>query len=175
MARRFSGFRQRLVSQGRKTFWFQGAYVNTNLPSANSAVIVTSLNAAALALRPFTIIRTRGAWGVRSDQSAASENQFVNYGSIVVSDQAVAIGVTAVPTPVTDDQSSWIHFEQHVGHFLFVSGIGVDPRAIMQHQIDSKAMRKVEEGQDLINVLENSGISNGAQVVTFQRVLIKLH
>ena len=41
--------------------------------------------------------------------------------------------------------------------------------------IDSKSMRKVEEGQDLIEVIENSAISNGAQVITYTRVLIKLH
>ena len=176
MARRFSGFRQRLVSQGRKTFWFDGVVVNTNLASANSAAILTSLTAGALALRPFTIIRTRGTWGVRSDQDAADENQFVAYGSIVVSDEAVAVGITAVPTPLSQDGSSWIHLDQTFQHHRQQSSVGQNPDFIpWNNKIDSKSMRKVEEGQDLIEVIENSAISNGAQVVTYGRVLIKLH
>ncbi len=176
MARRFSGFRQRLVRQGRKTFWFNGAWTNTNLASANSAAIVVSLNAAALALRPFTIIRTRGVWGVRSDQISVDENQFVNYGSIVVSDEALAVGVSAVPTPVEQDGSAWISFDQAVQQINAASDIGLHPNMIpWRMEIDSKSMRKVEEGQTLIDVIQNSAISNGAQVALYSRVLIKLH
>ena len=176
MARRFSGFRQNLVRQGRKTFWFAGAFTNVNLPSASSSSLITSLTAGALALRPFTIIRTRGIWGVRSDQVSVDENQFVGYGSIVVSDEAVAIGITAVPTPVTSMGSSWIHLDFAAQHLNAASDIGLHPDMIPhRYVIDSKSMRKVEEGQDLVEVIQNSAISNGAQVVSMTRILIKLH
>jgi len=40
---------------------------------------------------------------VRSDQFVATEGYEIAIGMAVVSDQALAIGVTAVPTPFTDD------------------------------------------------------------------------
>ncbi len=41
--------------------------------------------------------------------------------------------------------------------------------------IDSKAMRKVEDGSTLVEVIEASGISSGVNVRLFSRILIKLH
>ena len=149
MARRHT-MRSRIVASGRKTFWFAAVHVESNMAAASTAVIQTSLNAAALALRPFTIVRTRGYFHVRSDQISASEDQDVCYGEIVVSDQAVAIGVTAVPISCTDSQSSWHVYESMSSRFSFVSGVGFDPAGGILTRFDSKAMRKVEEGQDLI-------------------------
>jgi len=176
MARRFSGLRNRMIRSGRKTFWFDGAIVETNLPSALSATLVTSLTATALALRPFTIVRTRGYWAVHSDQNAADESQQVAYGSIVVSDQAVAVGAAAIPTPVEQSGSSWIHYDMTFQRFEFVSSVGIQPNmAPWMRTVDSKSMRKVEEGQDLVEVIQAGGASDGADVVTFLRTLIKLH
>jgi hypothetical protein len=45
---------------------------------------------------------------ISSDQFAQSESQIGAIGLAVVTDQAVGIGVTAVPTPITDLSSdSW--------------------------------------------------------------------
>ncbi len=44
-----------------------------------------------------------------------------------------------------------------------------------QQKVDSKAMRKVEEGQTLVEVIETGALSSGVSVITFQRTLIKLH
>ena len=175
MARRSHGFRQRMVSSGRKTFWLAGTHVRQSLSSADVAVLITGLNAAALALRPFTIVRTRGILYIRSDQTAASENQVLSYGEIVVTDQAVAIGVTAVPTPATDSGSSFHVYENMIGRFEFVSGVGFEGNEGQTLLFDSKAMRKVEEGQDLIAVAEADGISDGITLTSFSRTLIKLH
>ena len=49
-----------------------------------------------------TVTRSRGAMMVRSDQSAASETQIGAMGMIVVSDDAFAAGITALPGPATD-------------------------------------------------------------------------
>ena len=94
----------------------------------------------------------------------------------MVSDEAVAVGITAVPTPVTQDSSSWIHFDGAAQRWEFSSAVGVNPNMIPHcYVVDSKSMRKVEEGQDLIEVIEASATSNGANVVTYTKVLIKLH
>jgi len=149
------------------------------LAAANSAALILSLSAAGLALRPFTVIRTRLHFSVRSDQSAASENFDAAIGCAVVSDQAAAIGITAVPTPFTDLGSDlWFVHQIIDGHFLFISGVGVEgnsnsPTGGMD--VDSKAMRKVNGDQDLVTVIENSGLSSGTQVYAAGRQLIKLH
>ncbi len=176
MANRFHGFRRRVVASGRKTFWLAGAVSQTTLASTSSAVVITSLNAAALALRPFTIVRTRGVWSVFSDQTAADENQFVQFGGIVVSDQAVAVGITAVPTPAEQDSSPWFFFDTALQRFNIGSDIGLVPNfAPDRYVIDSKSMRKVEEGQDIIGVVQNAAAGAGSIVNTYFKILIKLH
>ena len=68
--------RKRFIRGGRsvrETMWISLDETQTTLASANSAALILVLNAAGLALRPFTIIRTRGTLLVRSDQLAASE------------------------------------------------------------------------------------------------------
>jgi len=48
-----------------------------------------------------------------------------------------------------------------------IRGVGVE--------FDSRAMRKVEDGQDVVTVLETSAISLGAVLTYHDRTLIKLH
>ena len=175
MARRREFVRGAVAIRGkRQTTWLQLDPVITIVDS--SAVLVGSLNAAALALRPFTVVRTRTTVHIRSDVDAAAENQIAGIGHAVVSDQAVAIGVTAVPTPLTDLGSDlWFAIN------LMYSSVGTHTgagsyanRGVMEH-FDSRAMRKVEVGQDLITVIEGSTVVNGAAVTCGGRILVKLH
>ena len=100
MARRQFARGAAAISQKRLTSWFQ--FQPIRVTGAAGGTIMFSLNAAALALRPFTIVRSRFEVGIISDQTAATEDQLGAIGMAVVSDQAVAVGVTAVPTPITD-------------------------------------------------------------------------
>ena len=96
----------------------------------------------------------------------------------MVSDQAVAIGVTAVPTPTVDGSSDlWHVYEFLAGRFVFGTGVGFTDVGV-DRIIDSKAMRKVEDGQDVINVVEGPGAAltvNGSIIKGFTRILVKLH
>jgi len=167
MARK-SGFVRRNGAMRRETEWIGGSGVFTTMGSAQ-AVLVTSLSAAALALRPFTIVRTRGWLLVRSDQQGAVENFDAAYGIAVVSDQAAAVGVTAVPTPTTDDSSDlWLYYQRVMGTLIVTAGSNV------VIQVDSKAMRKVNGDQDIVDVIENP-IATGCVVGTYSRTLVKLH
>ncbi len=166
-------FRANIIRSGRKTFWFDGVWTRTSSGTGVSTV-VTSLNAAALALRPFTVVRTRGVIRIGSDQIIAIETQLAAFGHIIVSDQAVAVGVTAVPTPLTESGSDWFVYQPMAGEFVEMA------QSIQQiggelQSIDSKAMRKVEEGQDIIGVVENDSTSDGVVISVFTRILIKLH
>ncbi len=169
-----SGFIRRSGVRRRETIWASLARINAVLASSADASLMASLNAAALALRPFTVVRFRGTWLARSDQSAASELYIANYGMAVVSDQAIAVGVTAVPTPATDLASDlWFVSEQWIGRFDLV-GTSISSE-ITSKPIDSKAMRKVEEGQDIAFVGEAGIGGGGVNMDVTGRFLLKLH
>ena len=96
----------------------------------------------------------------------------------VVSDQAEAIGVTAVPTPITDMASDlWFVHQLLYNEFTFADATGFEDRGQEQYVIDSKAMRKVEDGEDVVVVGESaSGAGTGGFVMAVGgRVLVKLH
>ena len=176
MARK-SGFIRRNNRMIRDTAWFGGVFAQTTIAAASTAMLVTSLTAGALAIWPFTVIRSRGLVGIVSDQTGTGENYSAAYGRCVVSDQSVAIGVTAVPTPVTDNDSDlWMVMEFVYGRFTFVTGAGIlVNHGSVDRTYDSKAARKVDIGQDLIGVVETTGVSSGAIITTFTRALVKLH
>ena len=169
---RKSGFIQRSGQMRRKTTWIGGAYANIVLASGIPQ-IVTSLGAAALALRPFTIVRTRGVLLIGTDQEAADEAQRVIYGEAVVSDEASAVGITAVPTPITESNSNlWFVYEPMAAFFRFGDATGWSQTQVISN-LDSKAMRKVEVGQDILSIAENTG--DGASLIAYSRTLVKLH
>ena len=177
MARNFRNQRP-TRGKARETLWIGGAMVTTTLAAASTAALVTSLPAGILALRPFTIVRTRGFWHLRSDQLAGSETYGCHYANCVVSDQAAAIGITAVPTPATDSGSDLFHvYESLFSRFTGIATIeGFEMNSGISSQFDSKAMRKVEDEQQLIEVVETPAlVGGGAVVTTYSRTLIKLH
>ena len=170
MARK-SGYVRRNGVMRRETLWLGGVKAITGMGSAQ-AVIISSLSAAGLALRPFTIVRSRGFLFAWSDQVSVLENFDVGYGACVVTDQASAIGVTAVPTPTTDnDSDAWYIYERLLGT---TNASPTDAAGGIQRVIDNKAMRKVEDGFDFIEVAENP-IATGVSLHSFVRTLIKLH
>ncbi len=171
MARRHSTFRPR--APRRQTLWFFIGPTETTLAASSTATLVFSLNAAALAFRPFTIVRTHLEVSLRSDQAGAIEEQHVGLGLAVVTDQAVGIGVTAVPTPVTDMGSDAWFFH----HLLNAdeSNLTDRTRSGQFRSWDSKAMRKVEDGFDIVTVLEGQGFGGGMVVGIGGRLLIKVN
>ena len=170
--------RPKFISRGsrRETRWLNLDPVTATLGTGGTAAITHSLTTEELALRPFTVVRTRGVLHVQSDQTAASEVYNAALGIAVVSAQAEAIGVTAVPTPNADRESDlWFLFEEITGQFLFADATGfIEGAGGLIRHFDSKAMRKVEDGQDIVVVIENF-FSAGTQVTVSGRMLIKLH
>jgi len=172
---RRSGFTLRGGRMRRESFWIAIAETSTTLASG-TPVLFTGLTTAQLALRPFTVVRTRGLLQLSSDQLTTTESYFGAYGMAVVSDQAFAIGITAVPTPITDkDSDLWFVFEELTGRFAVSSAIGI-LEVGNRREFDSRAMRKVEDGQDIAIVEENSGSPFAGAIMTKSgRMLIKLH
>jgi len=169
---RRSGLVLRGGSNRRSTLWFFMPTSVVTIAAASTATLGFTLNAAALALRPFTIVRSRYQWHCRADVVTGGENWGGAIASAVISDQASAIGVTAVPTPITDQGSDlFFMYDQAYGRF---GGTQVEEVGLFQ-QIDSKAMRKVEEGQDLGVMFETPSFVNSMVNAFGGRLLIKLH
>jgi len=159
----------------RQTVWFAFALSEFLIGAGGTAQLLFQLNAAALALRPFTVIRSRFDWFCHSDQDGADEQWGGALAMAVVSDQASAIGITALPTPVTDQGSDlFFVYEQMVGEIIVTSAVGVTEVG-RNKVIDSKAMRKVDIGQDIVVVAETPTFVESADFVLGGRMLVKLH
>ena len=156
----------------RLTSWFQFQPVEITFTAVGGAIFGT-LNAAALALRPFTIVRTHLELQLQSDQAAAVERQFACFGACIVSEQATGVGVAAVPTPFTDMGSElWFVHKVLYGDESKLTDKATSATRV---SIDSKAMRKVNEGEDLAFVGEFATGGAGFQMVAGGRFLVKLH
>ncbi len=172
---RRSGLVLRGGTERRSTTW-AGSLVQQNTLVGGTPQLFFSYSAIGLALRPFTIVRTYLNILWRSDQAATSETQLGAVGVAVVTEQAVAIGATAVPTPVTDSGSESFLLYQYLQNFYeFKDVSGFQPNAGLFMAVESKAMRKVSESDDFIVVAENSSSGSGAILSMQVRQLLKLH
>ena len=173
MARRpYRGSVQRERSD-RVPVWI-GGRIAGSAAAGNSSTLLSTLNAAALALRPFTIIRTHIVLDITSDQLAAGETVVGAYGEIVVKETAATAGIASVPTPITEIGAGFHVYQGLIHDFLFGDVTGFQARASTQYLIDSKAMRKVSINEDLAAVIQ-LGSAPGALVTVEGRILVKLH
>jgi len=156
--------RSRFPSRGTKrlTEWAlcTSAAAPTVLAAGTKAVVVLFSAAALVAIAPATIVRSRMLLSISSDQSGASEVQIGALGVGIVNDVAGALGVTALPGPVTDcGWPGWFVHQWFFNEFQFISGTGTQSRVERQYEIDSKAMRKLKGEEALVIMIENFGIS----------------
>ncbi len=163
-------------SAKRLTSWLAVTPQRAVIATAGGTFLA-SLNAAALALRPFTVVRTRLLVTIESDQTGADEIQIGAFGAAVVSDQASAVGITAVPTPITDIGSDlWFLHQMLFASYTFISGVGIEAQMMTSYVVDSKAMRKVDIGQDIGFIAENdTGLGQGFTITIGGRMLIKVN
>jgi len=170
MARRVSRPRFIRPAKGKKV-WLSGGFAAGAVATGKNLLGV--LNASALLLRPFTVLRTRLFVNFQSDQLVASENPQGAFGMIVVSDTASGVGITAVPGPVSNTDAAWLVYEGLISPFVFVSAIGFQEPVGQNIVVDSKAMRKVGHDDDLIQVVEIRG-ADDAIVSIEGRILVEV-
>jgi len=142
--------------------------------AASTAVLLASLNAAALSLRPFTIVRTRGILVWAADQVGVSEEPFGAFAMQVVTDSAAIAGVASVPTPTTEAGADYFVYVPVATKLTFASGLSVSGGEYVK-EFDSKSMRKVGIDDDVVITVENfaSG-AVGAEIIFGGRMLVKL-
>ena len=176
MARGHTGFR-RTGSTRRLTSWIIGPFGTQSVGSNTKSLVSTSL----LGIEDGrTIVRIRGEVNVALTAAGAAVDGYdrVGLGMAVVTEQAISVGITAVPGPLTD--INWDGWMWHwTGGFLsntaftLPSNEGPGSARIV---IDSKAMRKFGEEMALVAVLETLGEVSAATLRTTwnTRVLEKL-
>ncbi len=121
-------------------------------------------------------MRVVGQVSVRTDQVGSIEDVIGAWGMMVPTEEAVAIGITALPDPVGSVNSdAWVAYQGFQGGFLISSAVGITGDAYSHWRFDSRAMRKVEQGFDVVTVIANSSATAGLVVIVNQRLLVKLH
>ncbi len=171
---RKSGFIVRDGRSVRETLWLGIARTSNTLAVSATALQINVMTALQVALAPYTIVRSRGTWLCFSDQQAASEEYVGSLGFSVVSSQASAIGVTALPTPATDQGSdAFFVYESWNGKRQFGDSTGF--YELVPRSYDSRAMRKVEDGFEIAFTIESGLGGNGVAVDHVGRILLKLH
>jgi len=118
-----------------------------------------------------TILRTRIRLAVSSDQVSSKEFMIGAFGMIVVTDTALAVGLSAIPGPADDGgDDGWFVHQPIVQDTLSNS------QGEHVYDIDSKAMRKIEDGFVIAIMVENSALAGvgGFTISTSVRLLAKL-
>jgi len=147
----------------------------TTLASASLSVLVDGL----------TLARLRGMFHSYLSAAAAPQDGFVGaFGIAVATTAAIAVGATAVPSPITEqDWDGWLYWTP-----VFLVSPGVidgtvsDDRSSISGQtgsqiqvVDSKAMRKLNEAESIYGALEVSEVGTATMNWHFDsRILLKL-
>ena len=121
MARRSRGPSVR--PPARTMVWFSDR-LNLLAVTAGVSTLVTVLNAAVLALRPFTIVRTWIVIYFDSDQAVATEFGQAVYSEQVVTDSASAVGIASLPTPITETEADYFVYQPLFQEFGFGDATG---------------------------------------------------
>ena len=163
----------------RETSWEDGpgGTVRTNLTAIGPSIIGAGSQ---VTVDGLTLVRTRGRFVIKMATAAAALDAAVGaFGICVVEQNAFAIGVTAVPTPITDaDWDGWIDWTPVSLETAAVisgtsdSGAGV----ILDYVVDSKSMRRLKLGDAVIGVFEWTVETGTVQLSVYldSRILVKL-
>ena len=173
MARRVFQSRLSRQPQRRHTQWFRSPDISAAVTlQAATSVLDTIFDPGT---QPLTIVRTRGNIWVATDQAAASESWLGAIGFAVVSESAASVGITGIPTPITDkDSDLWYVHEYFAGGFSFQSGTGTQTQRYTRFQFDSKAMRKIGSEERSVTVVENAAAATGFVYILQFATLVKL-
>ena len=163
----------RISRPKRSTVW-GGIFLGPAAVPADTSILLGVLSATALALRPFTIVRSRLLISWATDQVAATEWPHGAVGMVGVSQQASAAGMASVPSPTDESDAPFIWYQPVITDFLLgdATGFGM---ADNQYVVDSKSMRKIETNEDLVTTVTNLDSADGATITIVGRLLFKLH
>ena len=148
-----------------------------NLSGAGATIF--AVNRIAL-LGGLTLVRLRGEMAIGQTLCTTIGDGFdsVGVGFCIVSENAAAVGATAVPHPIADmGWDGWLFHHLWAGFFCYnTTEEGQSEMDASRQVIDSKAMRKWTETDVLVGMIE-LGVETGAATLKFSantRILAKL-
>ena len=170
---------QRGPTSRRQTGWDEGPLSTTITISAAGATLWTI--GQAFLTDGLTVIRLRGSYDLSVFSAAAAGDHFdtIGVGIGIVTAAAFAVGVTAVPSPLTEiSWEGWMFHELVCGlrGATAVPEWGTAGGAYHRGVIDSKAMRRGGEDMVIFGCVEAEG-EQGTVVVQHEartRMLLKL-
>jgi len=113
-----------------------------------------------------TIVRTRGRLLLYLTAAAGiDQGEIWAFGICVVTENAVGVGITAVPDPIADMAwDGWLVYEQGVLLARDATPLtdAPGPNSVQYIEIDSKAMRKLHESDSVVGVLANTEIGGSS-------------
>ena len=171
MARRFQNRQMTRSNRPNRTWSGVASPISIAVP-ANSAVLLATfvLNNQGI---DETWLRTRGSFYVSTDTTGSSEEQIGAFGLVLATDTALAVGITALPDPVTEiEDDGWFVYVPIQQDSLFSSAVG----QIIGHQydFDSKAKRVVETGTGAAVVVANAHASHAFKISFGFRLLAQV-
>jgi len=159
----------------RKNSWEEGPG-GVTVTSVSSVASVILGSGAQVTQDGLTLVRTRGlfTFAAASVGAAATDQMLGAVGIGVVTAEAFAIGVTAVPVPITTQGwDGWIYWSPLQ---LSPSQNAASPGAYIVKEVDSRAMRKLRLGDTIYAALQISldGGTLSYQTYFDSRLLLKL-
>ncbi len=168
MARRLQAQHRRSPSNKTWTGLSASAYTLVN---ASSKVLLGSFSLSNPGIDE-TLLRVRGMFSVKSDQVATSEDQLGSIGMILVTDTALGVGITAIPGPsADDDDDGWFIHSYFAQHFHLLTAAGFVNDLAKSYPFESKAKRKVHDGNSIAIVAENTHATHALSIAVQFRVL----
>ena len=163
MARQHVAPRGQVRTQ-RLTEW-GGFEVFSRFLGVGTASTLGSQSTGAVAAERLTLIRLRGNGYVHMDAGAAGDSMLIGVGLIIAPTEAFTVGVSALPTPLTDMEAPWIwHEVLTLGPAVSATDDGGDLSRNVQFVIDNKAMRKFRTDEELGFVVEGEIIAGSPTV-----------
>jgi len=160
----------------RRTGWEEGPGTQTPFSVSASGSQILG-NGQTFLLDGITVVRLRGFIELNLAGAASAAGNGFNgaIGIGVVTDAAFAVGITAVPTPITE--IAWEGWMFHQFFSLHVGDATAQDRSpnVLRFDFDSKAMRKVGADETIMAVIEMTEV--GTEVLKGElgsRMLLKL-
>ena len=169
--------RRQFVTSGarRRTGWDIGPGSSTLQTVTASGSIIVGLGSETV-LDGITIVRIRGLLRLVLLAGGAAEGFIGAFGICIVSSDAFAVGITAIPSPVDDtDWNGWM-WHQYFSLTLSAAfqATGAGPHSV-DLPIDSKAMRKTGVNNVITLIGEFTEIGTSSMTISADsRVLAKL-
>ena len=165
----------------RFTSWaFGTGGVTVQTISSTGKTILGSGLVLAAGMDVATIVRTRGyLFAGITGAGAALDSFHCAFGVAIVSTEAFVAGVASIPGPLTElDWNGWmVHQTFKVMQKTTISDDNFGPGTLYTSEVDSKAMRKFNDNETLVAVLEVVEVGTGPsmRVMWDSRILLKLH